>query len=78
MVWTRWIRDILITLTGLGIEIHEAVVPVEPRPLTVVTGLLLVGVPVDAMLARWLLPGGSRSEQESGSRSAVTPPKGSS
>lgn len=75
MVWARWLRDILITLTGLGIEIHEAVVPAEPRALTVVTGLLLVGVPVDAMLARWLLPGGGRSEQESGSRPAATPPR---
>lgn len=76
MVWSRWIRDILSTLTGLYIEVHETVVPVEPRPLAVITGLLLIGIPVDAMLGRWLLPSGGRQpEQDSDSQPAVIRPR---
>lgn len=45
----------LSTLTGLSGVIHETWVAAEPRALLVVAGLLLVGIPVDDVLRRWLL-----------------------
>lgn len=50
MTWQMWLRDILSPLLGLGIEVHEVVVAPEPRYLAVITGLVLIGVPVDAAI----------------------------
>jgi hypothetical protein len=53
-LWSRWIRDTLTVLTGLGIEMHEALYR-PAAPLMVGAGLVLVGkAPVEAVLARWL------------------------
>jgi hypothetical protein len=35
---------------GLGILLHEVLIAPEPRYLSVITGLILLGVPVDAAI----------------------------
>jgi hypothetical protein len=53
-LWSRWIRDTLTVLTGLGIETHEALFR-PAAPLMVAAGLVLVGkAPADALVGRWL------------------------
>jgi len=53
-LWSRWIRDALTLVTGLGIEVHEALWRPAAWPM-VAAGLVLAGkVPADALVGRWL------------------------
>lgn len=57
-LWSRWVRDALTVLAGLGIELHEVLCR-PAAPLMVAAGLVLAGkVPADQVLGRWLAGGG--------------------
>lgn len=56
VLWRTLLRDVVSPLIGLGILLHEVLVAAEPRYLAVLTGLILLGIPVDAAvraLAGW-------------------------
>jgi membrane-bound ClpP family serine protease len=58
--WTRISRDLILTVLGVWILIHETLTPGSPDPLLVGTAMTMLGFPQAARL----VAGAAKKEEE--------------